>query len=250
MFPLNIHQIWLQGFNDMPIKYLPFIKKIKLLHPSWNYYFWDEITIIKLLQLNKQWIKTYYKFIYLHQKVDYARYIILYIYGGVYIDIDVEMIKPLDDLLDKYKNKTLIVSKLELKKFESLFFSGTNICINNGIIISVAKEKIIQKLIEHIDEHPTYNLLHNKFFTINNTTGPKIFTKIILKNLHPRVEILDNKYFEPTNDLSNSYCIHHQDNTWLNNDFIFFKNFYLGHRKLFYLIIIIIVIMLLVLKTH
>ena len=118
--PKIIHQIWLQGEIDIPKKYLSKTQRIKDMHQTWKYYFWDDVSIVDLLSKNTIWLNTYHKLNYLHQKVDYARYIILYIYGGVYIDMDVKMVKPLDSLLQKYIGYDFIVSRLNLNYYEAV----------------------------------------------------------------------------------------------------------------------------------
>src|SRR5689334_8547145 len=111
-FPRLIHQIWLQGQEYIPKEYDDNIASIKTLNPQFQYRLWDECAILGLMKGPAR--MAYYRFKYLHQKVDFARYVILYELGGMYIDIDAECIKPLEELLVQYDTYDLILSRMAL----------------------------------------------------------------------------------------------------------------------------------------
>ena len=92
-FPKIIHQIWLQGIDVIPSKYINNIETIKQFNPDYQHIIWDEKSILEIINTNDSWKKTYFSFKHLHQKVDYARYVILWLKGGLYIDIDVTALK-------------------------------------------------------------------------------------------------------------------------------------------------------------
>lgn len=197
MIPHIIHQIWLQGEMNIPVKFQSNVKKIKRLHPTWEYILWDEIMIINLIKTNSQLINTYYKFAYLVQKVDFARYIILYHYGGVYIDIDAYTLKPLDDLLAAYADYDMIVSLNNMNKLASYTVCGYPKCIKNGVIISKQYPDILKHVINAIVAKPQCHVLSIKQKCIFNTTGPSLFTDIIYKYGDNKVKMLPYDYLEP-----------------------------------------------------
>jgi mannosyltransferase OCH1-like enzyme len=250
--PHIIHQIWLQGYSKIPSHLLSYMKHNKVMHPMWKHYFWDEPTILKLLRNNPIYLKTYHQFPYLHQKVDFARYIILYQYGGIYLDMDVKVIKPLDYFTTLGYN--LIVSKAHMNILESFIISQKKYTLNNGIIFASPQEPTLLILIKHICRHPTYHS-NNKFQAIFNTTGPIIFTKIIMKNLNPKIKILDYEYLEPCyTDMcyitDKTYAMHKHENTWSNKHQKEFARWYFKYKESIYVIslIVIIILILLVLK--
>jgi inositol phosphorylceramide mannosyltransferase catalytic subunit len=93
MFEKIVHQIWLQGVENIPESYRRGLESINKYTPNWIHKIWDEIDILNLLRQYPEYLHVYYKLAYLHQKVDFSRYVILYVYGGIYIDMDVELIK-------------------------------------------------------------------------------------------------------------------------------------------------------------
>jgi inositol phosphorylceramide mannosyltransferase catalytic subunit len=254
--PKIIHQIWLQGKNQIPNKYIPYINTIHQYHPkqTWQYILWDDIMIIQLLRQNKVWIDTYYKLTYLHQKVDYARYIILFIYGGIYIDMDVIMIKPLDSLLYKLQDYDLVVSKINMNLFDNIINCGRNICINNGIIMAKPGALILAQIIDYINQHPNCSGFI-KFNCINNTTGPKVFTRIILDHLNNKIKILDSEYLEPQvfgtgRITNNTYAIHKHDGTWLSSWLRQLASFYVRNKIIIMLILIMLIVMFIICFIH
>jgi mannosyltransferase OCH1-like enzyme len=246
MIPKIIHQIWLQGTNYIPDKFLDNIKSIKENNKDFEYVIWDEIKILELIMLKKEWVDIYYKFIYIHQKIDFAKYVILHVYGGIYIDIDVEIIKSFNDLIEKYKDYDTIVSELNIDKFESIITSGNSKSYNNGIILTNKESIVMKNLInEIINSYIVPKIFHFKVLLINNTTGPNIFTKIINKNLE-YVKILDSEYLEPCvrddcKITENTIAIHRHNLSWMPNEFKNIIDFYLKHKIIFTLLILIII---------
>lgn len=226
--PKIIHQIWLQGENNISESNKIKINQIKKINQDWNYMLWDEINIINLIKNNKEYLAKYYKFIYLHQKVDFAKFIILQKYGGIYIDIDCEVIKNLDTIFNKINNFDLVISKLSDKLdpvTNLLTCHKTKDCFNNGVIIAKPQTDILNFLINGFKDECSF--FENKLLCIQNTTGPPIFNKLIdyyiINISKSKILILPYEYFEPCinkkcNITKNTYIVHKHDLSWLNDD--------------------------------
>ncbi|RUS95013.1 hypothetical protein DSM106972_091730 [Dulcicalothrix desertica PCC 7102] len=158
--PKIIHQIYYQGEAAIPQKFLPYRQTVLALHPNWEYYFWDEQQCRSFLQENYPWfLEVYDSYPHLIQRCDAIRYFLLYHYGGFYIDMDIEFIKPMDDLLEDYE---LIVS---------------NGC-NNAIIGSIPKHPLWSKVFQELDKRKSgISRKYNSLFVtmpryVCYTTGP------------------------------------------------------------------------------
>ncbi len=180
---------------------------------------WDNDDILHILSKNNIWWTTYNNFLYMHQKIDYAKYIILYLYGGIYVDIDAKQLKSFDNLLDKYKNYDLIVSELNINYTLSYLYCQKDKCVNNGIIFSKPNTEIMKLIIDYINENYKCNIM-SKLFCILTTTGPIMFSKVIdsYKN-KDKIMILKSEYLEPCildscNITDNTIIAHHHDGTW------------------------------------
>ena len=245
MIPKIIHQIWMQTKKKIPEKFNNNIESIKKYHQNYKYILWDEIKILKLIFQNKKWTEIYYKFSYLHQKIDFAKYIILYLYGGIYIDIDVEVVKSFDLLLDKYNNEDLIISKLNLSTSESYITNFYFESYNNGVIIAKKNSIVMDNLINYIINNYDKITNFNKVFYINLTTGPSIFTFVININKNKTI-ILNSEYLEPCNRnncniTENTITVHRHELSWIPEIFKICIDFYLQNKYLFIIIIIFII---------
>lgn len=260
--PKIIHQIWIQGETYIPEKYNDNIKKIKELHtkPEWTYMFWDERKILDLINQYKQYNELYYKFSYMHQKIDLAKLLILYTYGGIAIDIDAHTIKNLDNLFEKYKNYDLIVSEISQHLSPlSMYnicnkFSG---CLNNGIIIAKPNIDIIKYMMDRFTAE--CSVFQSKEFCISNTTGPKIFNKLIneymnnnTSNAKSKIMILNYRILEPCifdicdiND--DTIILHKHASSWIHPLFVSYMRYYILYEMQIWIFIIIIISIIIIL---
>jgi len=241
-----IHQIWLQGEKNIPDKYNLNIKSVKDFHPEWNYILWDEIKILDVINNKKEWSSIYYKFIYMHQKIDFAKYVILYEFGGIYIDIDVKIIKSFDEIIKKNESYELIISELNITLIESILTSGYDKSYNNGTIIAQKKNNVLKKLIDSIIKNYYVPFFHLKVVLINRTTGPSIFTDVITKN-KKNIKILSYDYLEPCirdNCIitKNTIAIHKHDLTWVPEELKIFIDIYMKNKILVLTLILVIIL--------
>ena len=96
--PKIIHQIWL-GPNLPPAYCAEFQERIKALHPDWEYHLWNETELEELkldswdlVERTTNWA----------EKADIIRCDLLERFGGVYMDVDVDVLHSLGELHEKY----------------------------------------------------------------------------------------------------------------------------------------------------
>ncbi len=98
MIPKIIHACWL-GQAEMPPRYQAFIEGWRRLHPDWEIRIWTDADFTPYLDdsafVKDAIAKKKYGFL-----SDYFRLKVLYLFGGIYVDTDVEIYKPFDPLLD------------------------------------------------------------------------------------------------------------------------------------------------------
>ena len=95
MIPKLIHQT--AKTADIPPQWQAYQQKLRSLHPDWTYRLWTDADNLAFVQ------KEYPAFLPIYQKlpknimrVDVIRYLIMYKLGGLYMDLDYEMLKPFD----------------------------------------------------------------------------------------------------------------------------------------------------------
>jgi mannosyltransferase OCH1-like enzyme len=173
--PKKLHQIWFG--SELPAQYAPLIKKLKELHPDWEYKLWNENNINFDL-INPEFFQ---RATNPGQKSDILRYEILNQFGGVYLDLDHAAINRFDHLLF-------------LESFAGVTYDGAP-QITNSVIGSRPRSPLTQKLCRFeagFIENPNVK-------EIFQTTGPDFFTKVfnslILEN--PGMVAFPNAYFSP-----------------------------------------------------
>ena len=95
VIPKIIHYCWFGG-TPIPKKNLRYIECWKRQCPDYEIKEWNESNydVSKCLYMEQAWKSKYWAFV-----SDYARLDIVYEYGGIYLDTDVEILRNLDDLL-------------------------------------------------------------------------------------------------------------------------------------------------------
>ena len=230
--PRTIHQIWLQGARQVPVRYRDWIGRWKQLHPEWQYRLWDDDAIRQLLTDRFPWfLPTYRRYRLLHQRVDSARYFILYEHGGFYADVDTEPLKPLDELLATMPRVDMILSEQPFSAIERRLLRplvGARRIITNAVMASDRHHPAWRELMQRLPKS------RRRFFflrelNITYSTGPALVSKALDPYIRQssKIVVLPHHYFEAhfgfdpafTEDGAgpgdhDRYVAHMQDATW------------------------------------
>ena len=99
--PKIIHQTW--RTENIPEKYIPRIRSWVEKHPDWEYWFWTDEDARKFIKDRyPSYLELFDNYPIDIERVDMLRYFLLHAYGGVYADLDMECINPLDPLFYEY----------------------------------------------------------------------------------------------------------------------------------------------------
>lgn len=132
MIPKIIHYCWF-GKNPLPPLAVACIKSWNKFFPDYEIKEWNEdnfdVNIIPYTQEAYQAKK--YAFV-----SDYARFYILYHHGGLYFDTDVEVIKPMDDIIAR--GPFMGCENNPVKGITSLYVApGLSLGVNPGLGLGV-----------------------------------------------------------------------------------------------------------------
>jgi mannosyltransferase OCH1-like enzyme len=174
LIPKILHQIWIG--SSVPEKFKSLMEGWKAMHPEWEYKLWTDETICELEEINE----AFFRASNIGSKADILRYVILFKYGGVYVDVDFECIKPLDPFIYAHE-----------------FFAGIAgyDYIGNAIIGSKKNHPIFKKLLTIIDSWDNFQLQNPWIHT-----GPQIFTKQLyqfFKQDPEKYGIYPTRFFHP-----------------------------------------------------
>lgn len=223
----KIHYIWL-GKKEKPKKVLKCIDSWKKFFPDWQIIEWNETNVdISMMPFVQQAVaKKKYAF-----ASDALRSYILYHYGGLYFDVDVEVLKPFDDLANGYG---------AFAGFETEQYLGP------GLVFYSAEpgNRLIGEL---LDEYATDTYLNSDGSENQRTIGER-FTDILEKHglkRNGKMQTVDGftvfpvTYFNPlsydkewTNYSDNTYSVHWYLSSWVSRKYMIKKKLISFYKRL------------------
>jgi inositol phosphorylceramide mannosyltransferase catalytic subunit len=230
MIPKIIHQVWF-GKCPTPLFFKTTSNLWKITNENYEHIFWDSMKLVEFIKSEfSEYQLLFSNFKYDIQRVDLLKYLILYKYGGVYIDIDYEPLKPIEPIL---ANQNLCLG-LEPKQYSD--FHKTDFFIGNAFMASIPKHDFFFLLINNIVENLEQLSKHDetKYSYVMKTTGPLMLNKFY-QNYKSKEQInliaselvcpLDSneakEYFlggdkiKYKEKLENAYAVHLFAGTWL-----------------------------------
>jgi mannosyltransferase OCH1-like enzyme len=218
MIPKIIHQTW--KTTEVPAKYVDYQKKLIALHPDWEYRLWtDDDNTAFVKQHFPDFYSTYIGLPKNIMRADVIRYLIMYKIGGLYLDLDYEMVKPFDifnyDLVLPYNRQIRCGDSYD--------------AFGNCIFASCPGHPFWQYVIDDLknmsDYEATYRSLFGKPYMTSRTTleeaitGPVLLTKVFYatkdKLTNYTLPVREEFHPEKSKDISGkTYGIHHCSGTW------------------------------------
>ena len=99
--PKIIHLVFLSKTEPIPDFFRECKERMKMFHPDWKIKIYNEDEVDTILRENFPLILPIYnQYTHRVQKADIIRLILVYLYGGFYMDMDMYCLKKLDALLD------------------------------------------------------------------------------------------------------------------------------------------------------
>lgn len=208
MIPKKIHYLWFGG-NPLPDIAIKCMESWKRFCPDYEIIRWDEsncdMAINKFVEQacqEKKWAFV----------SDYFRLKIVEEQGGIYLDIDVELLKPLDDLL-------------QLEGFMGFELGDANSVASGLGFGAIAKHPVITKLRENYEHSPFIK----EDGSLDTLPCPQRDTKVLVElglkqnnqlQTVGGITFFPSDYFSPIgfmgeqNFSENTYSIHHFNASW------------------------------------
>ncbi len=184
--PKVIYQTWkTKNLHENCIKVRDNILK---LNPEYSYILYDDNEMEEFIKCNfdEHVYSCYLKLNVGAAKADFWRYCVLYINGGVYLDIDSEILQPLDNLI-RSDDQCIITREGNLGTF------------NNWIMIFEKNHPILLQAIHNC----CFNIVNKTSLDICDITGPKgAFTDAINTTMSPFYNKQVHLYYENDIDLN------------------------------------------------
>jgi mannosyltransferase OCH1-like enzyme len=221
MIPKIIHQTY--KTKDLPEDLQYWHQKVITLHPEWQVHLWTDVDNLRLVEEHfPHLLKAYNQLPYTIMRVDMIRYMYMVVYGGVYLDLDYELFRPLDEIITGHE----LVLPLAREKQGKDFYQ-TSMIIGNCIFASAPEHLFWHDVISTFYKNPPVAQFSNKI-DILKLTGPEFITRIYFQNpgkyqgflpkknvFHPDVSYAAQPDYEQTLSGKGTLGLHHCKESWL-----------------------------------
>uniref|UniRef100_A0A7S0PUT1 Alpha 1,4-glycosyltransferase domain-containing protein n=1 Tax=Coccolithus braarudii TaxID=221442 RepID=A0A7S0PUT1_9EUKA len=227
--PMIIHQSWRDGGFPKSLFNWRWQAGLLELNPGWMLMKWTDNSSRELIAANYTWfLAKYDAYASYIQRSDAARYFIVYHYGGVYADLDIECFRPFAPVLAGHR---VVFS----------YKQGTNMSrgLVNAIFASEARHPLWRELFDELSARAAAGATAQTHVEIIRSTGPGLLRAAVerlqdgarLEALG--VTLLAARIWHPImpeqkrgrGDLSEaqrlinaSYCYHHFVSSWMQHD--------------------------------
>lgn len=208
LIPKILHQIWLTTTEDTifnPDYNSHWLWRMMYKNRDWEIKLWTKDKIDDLINTDYPWLEQIYQSYSKDiQKADFARYLIVYHEGGVYID------------LDAFPTSTAIRDLLKLEFFATQ--TTDKLFLSNHFFGAKKNHNFFQYVLLNIHKNKLDIWL--PYLSVFYTTGPLLFTKLyddyrMIKPFNQSCEAI------LTPSESNNYIKHKAGRVWLSWDGIF-----------------------------
>ena len=163
MIPKIIHQTWKN--KTIPEDWKEAVESVKEKNKHYKYMLWTDESMKKFVKKEyPDFYKTYNGYIHHIQRCDAFRFLVLYKYGGIYIDMDIMCKKSLNPLL-KYD---LVLAK-----------SSNTDSFTNAFIASIPTHPFLKYCIDNLPEYKDSYSFFGKHLHVMNSTGPYFITSMV-----------------------------------------------------------------------
>ena len=164
MIPKIIHQTW--KTIDIPEQWKDAVNSCKIINKYFEYMLWTHETMdIFVKKYYSYFYKIYKSYKYDIQRCDAFRYLVLYKYGGIYLDMDIICNQNLKDFL----------------QYELVLARSSNVEINfsNSFFMIIPNHPFFKYCIDNLSKNVNKYQYFGKHLHVMYSTGPSFLTIMI-----------------------------------------------------------------------
>lgn len=136
-----IHQIWFQGEDAIPAKFLPYRRSCSAHNPAWKVVLHDDEALqqacaaVDAADPAVGLLALYLSSHTMHEKIDMGRLAALWVQGGVSVDMDVMCMRELDEILRSVPLDNMGVSSMGLGPLGTAFYAASAGCLGRPFLM-------------------------------------------------------------------------------------------------------------------
>ena len=188
-FPRILFQTW-KSKTSIPTNMAYWSSTCISKNPNFTHILWDDADNLKFVQQMFPWfLETYTGYDVEIKRADAIRYMFLYTYGGIYIDMDFECLQPFDKLLEQYSRYDILLGSIAT---DGDHWKSKN-SIPNAIMFSKPGHPFwleVLKLLQRYSKDSSKG--------VEDQTGPVVLKEAYLKSSYfYKIKILEPKVMYP-----------------------------------------------------
>lgn len=222
--PRILHQTW--KTERVPEAWRPLQRGWRERHPGWEYHLWTDADLRRLVERHYAWLLPVFDgYAHAISRVDAARYLLLHRFGGVYVDLDFECLRPVDALLEGRE----LVLGLEPQAHAALPVvreHGLRRIVCNAFMASRPGhdfwEHVLRRLVAHRHERDPIRAAGPCFLThaLDAYPEPARITLAREEQIYPlsKIEVWDGQLDDPAvreRIARTAFAVHHWAGSWI-----------------------------------
>ncbi|MDY6987343.1 MAG: glycosyltransferase [Thermodesulfobacteriota bacterium] len=185
--PKIIHQTW--ETMDIPCEWQDCVRSWQEGHRDWEYRLWTDHDRRRLVEQSyPDFLEIFDSYSHGIQRADAIRYFVLLRYGGLYVDLDFECLRPVDDILSK---STFVIGH-QPRKHAALH--GEDSLVGNGFMASVPGHPFLLEIIGAMRAIDASIAFHHD---VLSTTGPVMINNVLKAYAGDDVVVLEDTVVYP-----------------------------------------------------
>jgi len=213
-FPRILFQTW-KSKTSIPTNMTYWSSTCVSKNLSFRHILWDDADNLRFVQEQFPWfLPTYEGYDLEIKRADAIRYMFLYTYGGIYIDMDFECLQPFDSLLKEYSHYDILLGSITT---DGDRWKSKN-SIPNAIMFSKPGHPFWLEVLELLQRYS-----NDSRKGVEDQTGPVVLKEAYLKSSYfYKIKILEPKVLYPiswiTDNSVRSESLRQKDLTQLTKD--------------------------------
>lgn len=172
--PKIVHQTWKDRRPHAALQAC--IESFRFMNPNWDVrYYTDDDCVAWVRKICPRLESAYMSFPTGIHRADLFRILVLYFDGGVYADIDVECLRPLDELISRLDSKKAVFLTRDHPAHERIHFAGRPMFMND-FMIAEPSDPLIEQILKWMLRCPP---LSKSSADAVMDTGPGVMSSVI-----------------------------------------------------------------------